>query len=149
MNRSNLYAKIGGTLYVLWGIIHILGGLSLLVTVKSEGLNAFFAQIASASPLETPVQDSKVISSVAASHSFNLFWMGLMCCIVAIEGNFKNKRYAYWVNMGLAGFADIGLIVFSLAPGHLSLAEGLTGPTLWILAALFTTLALKQKQLQQ
>ena len=146
--KTNIYAKVGAVLYVLWGIIHILGGLSLLAIAKGEGVNAFFAEIASASPLESPVEESSVIASVAASHAFNLFWMGLMCCIVAIEGNFKNKRYAYWVNMGIAGFADIGLIVFSLAPGHLSLAEGLLGPSLWVLAAIFTTIALKKQNIQ-
>ena len=37
----------------------------------------------------------------------------------------------YWFNLVIVGAADIGLIIFLLAPGYMAIADGIPGPALW------------------
>lgn len=44
----------------------------------------------------------------------------------------------YWLNLGVAGVADVGFVAFVLIPGHAPLWPGLVGPIAWVLGRAFT-----------
>ena len=67
---------------------------------------------------------------------------GLDCVFL----NWKNSRLGYWLNLGVVGAADIGLFVFLIIPGYMALADGFSGPLLWLLAFVFSTIGLWQNR---
>ena len=69
-------------------------------------------------------------------------FFALFGILVAVFLNWKNSRPGYWLNLVVISAADIGFIVTVLVPGYLPLIPGLIGPLLWLIALLFSTLAI-------
>ena len=72
--------------------------------------------------------------------AFNLLFFALFGIIVAVTLNWKNSRTGYWLNLIVVSAADIGFIVYVLAPGYVPIIPGALGPILWVLALAFSTL---------
>lgn len=135
--------KIGAVLYILWGLLHIAGGAVLLQTLSAGGVVGVLASLGSAVPeAELPVINGGVTAAVLAFFAWNWVWIGLLVLVVGVRLNWHNSRTGYWLNMFVAGAADLGLIVTLLAPGTMAVSDGWPGPLLWLLAAIFSTLGL-------
>ncbi len=134
-------AKIGAVFYVLWGLLHLFAGLSLLAAVYGEGASAVLAQLATAAPDSVPPDLGGAVAGTVAFHMFNLAWMGLFAVLVGLLMNWRNSRAGYWLNLGVVGAADFGLIAFLVVPGFMRPTDALAGPVLFLLAALFSTTA--------
>ena len=65
-----------------------------------------------------------------------------MVLAVGVRLNWFNNLTGYWLNISVAGAADLGLIIFLLLPGYMALSDGWPGPLLWLLAAIFSTIGL-------
>ncbi|HNR15279.1 MAG TPA: hypothetical protein PKG90_01305 [Chitinophagaceae bacterium] len=144
------YHKIGAVIYGIWGLIHVAGGAMLLADATSDTPTKALVSIGSAFPeSEIPAVTHPASAGVLAFHSFNLLWMGLVVAIVAFTMNWKNSKPEFWLNTAIIGFADIGLIVFMLAPGIVKFEEGIIGPVLWPLGMFFLLLGLRKKKLAQ
>ena len=144
------YHKVGAVIYGMWGLIHVAGGAMLLADATSDNPTKALISIGSAfNETEIPAVTHPSLEGVLAFHSFNLLWMGLVAAIVAFTMNWKNSKAGFWFNTAIIGFADIGLIVFMLAPGIVKFEEGIIGPVLWPLGILFLLLGLKKKKLTQ
>jgi len=52
----------------------------------------------------------------------------------------------YWLNLVVVSAADLGYIFFVLVPGYVPLLPGGLGPLLWVLALIFSTLAIVKDQ---
>lgn len=144
------YHKIGAVIYGIWGLIHVAGGAMLLADATSDNPTKALVSIGSAFPeSEIPAVTHPASAGVLAFHSFNLLWMGLVVVIVAFTMNWKNSKTGFWFNIAIIGFADIGLIVFMLAPGIVKFEEGIIGPVLWPLGMFFLLLGLRKKRLAQ
>jgi hypothetical protein len=89
-----------------------------------------------------PAVSGGVTGAVLAFFAFNWVWIGLLVLVVAITLNWRNSRIGYWLNLAVAGAADLGLIIFLLLPGYMAVSDGWPGPLLWLLAAVFSTIAL-------
>jgi len=122
---KDMAPKIGGTLYVLWGLLHILAG---------------YRVYASASAIADPGVAARI-----AQGGWNLGLIAIFAILVGLKLNWNNDRLGYWLNLGVVSAADIGFIILVLVPGYIPLKVGLPGPILWLLAALFSTIGLKQK----
>jgi hypothetical protein len=133
--------KIGALFYILWGLLHVAGGASLLQQVSAEGVRGALATLGSAIPdSELPNVSGAVIAAVLSFFAFNWVWIGLLVLVVGVKLNWNNSRIGYWINLTVAGAADLGLIMFLLTPGYMALSDGWPGPLLWLLAAVFSTL---------
>jgi hypothetical protein len=131
---------IGAVFYVLWGLVHIVGGFAMLAALRSSGGEAVFRMLATADPGAVPESLPDIVSSVVGFHSWNLLWLGALVTAVAVTLNWKNSRAGFWVNLTLAGAADAGLVAFMLAPGYMGLSDGMIGIVLFALAAGFSAL---------
>lgn len=70
--------KIGAVFYILWGILHMVGGAALLLELLTEGAIGVLAVIDSAVPPdELPRISGSVASSVLGYHVWNILWFGL------------------------------------------------------------------------
>jgi hypothetical protein len=91
---------------------------------------------------------SPLVHALASFHAYNITWFGALALVVAITLNWRNSVTGYWVNLVVVGADDLGLILFLIAPGHLSFAEAGLGPVLYVLAAIFSTLGLISRSSQ-
>ena len=48
----------------------------------------------------------------------------------------------YWINFATGGIADTGFIFFVLVPGYTPAWPSILGPVFWVLATIFSTIAL-------
>lgn len=135
--------KIGATFYILWGLLHIVGGAALLQQLSAEGVTGVLASLGTAvPPAELPVVSGGVTAAVLAFFAFNWVWIGLVVLAVGIWLNWHNSRLGYWLNLMVAGAADLGLLIFLLLPGYMAVTDGWPGPLLWLLAVVFSTIGL-------
>ncbi len=120
---ENLYAKVGAALYLIWGVAH------LEAARRVYELGQTF---------ELGIAQGRMFQS-----AWSLLFFAVVAIGVAVFLNWRNSRTGYWINLVTVSFADIGFIIFILIPGYVPVSLGLVGPVIWILAAIFTTLALK------
>jgi hypothetical protein len=154
--------KIGAVFFVLWGILHIVGGVALLQQLSAEGTMGVLATLGSAVPMAKLPAGSggvtggvtgdvigEVVAAVLAFFAFNWVWIGLLVLVVGIRLNWHNNCIGYWLNLYVAAAADVGLIIFLLAPGYMAVSDGWPGPLLWLLAAVFSTIGVFNHTPQQ
>lgn len=141
--------RIGAVFFVLWGILHVAGGAALLQELSAGGVTGVLASLGSAVPAaELPAISGGVTAAVLAFFSFNWIWIGLVVLAVGARLNWVNSVAGYWLNLSVAGAADLGLLVFLLLPGYMAPADGWPGPLLWVLAAIFSTIGLVSRDAQ-
>jgi hypothetical protein len=123
LGNARRAAQIGAIFYILWGILHLVVGVTLLADLLSDGL-----------PRDT-----------ASARAVMYFWcviiLGAVATFVGARLNWRNDATGYWINLGVSTAGDLGLIVFMLWPGNLSLANGISGPAFWLPAVVFSTIA--------
>ena len=119
---NNLFAKLGAITYVLWGILHIEAARRVFVLGQT---------------LEPGMVQGRIFQD-----AWNLLFFAIFGIVIAIFLNWKNSRPGYWLNLVVVSAGDIGYIVFVLIPGYVPLMPGALGPILWLLAVLFSTIAI-------
>jgi hypothetical protein len=112
--------QIGAVLYVLWGLLHLF---------------AAFQVFKLGSRLEPGMVQGRTYQN-----AWNLAYFAVFVIVIAVVYNWKGDPLGYWLNLVTASITDIGFIFFILVPGHLPLRPGILGPSLWILAVIFSTL---------
>jgi hypothetical protein len=80
-----------------------------------------------------------VAAAVLGTHAWNLIVFGVFAVAVAVTLNWRNSRSGYWLNLLVVGGDDVGFIYAIVLPGYVRLGEGLSGPVLWVLAVMFST----------
>ena len=140
--------KIGAVFYVLWGIFHTYIGVLLLQKVMSEGTSAALTAIGDALP-PSQVANDALMNGVIEHYAWNLVWFGIYAIILAIFMNWKNSRVGYWFNLVVVSLTDLGFIFAILVPGYISFAAGASGPFLWILAFIFTTIGIMKNRVPE
>jgi hypothetical protein len=133
--------RIGAVFYILWGIFHAYIGVLLLQKVFTEGTHGTLVAIANALPPDQiPTINNGVMNGVLEHYSWNLVWFGAYAIVVALFLNWRNSAVGYWFNLVVVSLTDLGFIAGIVVPGYITLAAGATGPALWVLAAIFTSL---------
>lgn len=120
-----ILARTGAVIYVLWGILHIVAAYK--VYALGETL------------------DPGMVQGRVFQNAWNLLFFALFGMVVGIKLNWQNSQLGFWSNLIVVSAGDIGFIVFVLLPGYLPLVPGALGPLLWVLAVIFSWLALKKE----
>lgn len=121
---TNIYARIGAVIYVLWGLLHI------------QAARMVYG-------LGSSLEPGMIQARIYQDASFLLFF-ALFAIAVAILYNFKNSRLGYWLNLVIVSGADLGFIIYVLVPGYAPIVPAGLGPLLWVLAVLFSTIGIRQ-----
>ena len=116
-----LFAKIGAIFYILWGILHFQAAWGIYLLGKAQGPGMAQGRL---------WQDS-----------FFLFLISVATIYVAVRYNWRNSRLGYWLNFFIVSTEDLLFIFLIVVPGYVPVATLLTGPLLWILGLIFTTIA--------
>lgn len=113
---GRIAVKAGAICYLAWGLLHI------YAATLSFQLGA---------GLEFGAVQSKVYQN-----GWNLAFISVLCCAVAVFYNWRNSISGYWLNLITISVVDIGFLILIYVPGH---SPDLLGPTLWIAGAILTT----------
>jgi hypothetical protein len=116
--------KIGATLYILWGLLHV---------------KASIATYQLGMTLEPGIVQGRVFQD-----AWNLAFFAIAVSITAVLLNWKNSRLGFWLNFSLATVTDLGFIIHVLVPGYIPIVPGIAGPVLWVLAVIFTAIAIRK-----
>ncbi|MEV4803161.1 hypothetical protein AB0K18_24400 [Nonomuraea sp. NPDC049421] len=66
---------------------------------------------------------------------------GVQAIVVALTMNRLNSRRGHWLNLIPLGVVDAVFLILMVGPAHVDLAGGLSGPVIWLLAAIASTIA--------
>ena len=116
--------KIGATLYILWGLLHV---------------KASIATYQLGMTLEPGIVQGRVFQD-----AWSLAFFAISVSVIAVLLNWKNSRLGFWLNFSLATVTDLGFIIHVLVPGYIPIVPGIAGPVLWVLAVIFTAIAIKK-----
>jgi len=116
-----VFARLGAVFYGLWGMLHIVAAYK--VYALGQGI------------------EQGMIQGRIYQDAWSLLFFAIASIVIAIAYNWRNSKSGYWSNLVLVSTADIGFIVTILVPGYLPLFPSALGPTLWLLALVFSTLA--------
>lgn len=141
---SAAFSKWGAVCYTLWGVMHAMIGAQILYLNLMNSTYTVIGNLYSDSgPKPTPEYLGSVVPALMNQHGWNLLWFGIFATFVAIKLNWRGNLTGYWVNLAVVSLADIGFIAAVLIPGYIRVELGIWGPLLWMLAAVFTTLGIK------
>jgi hypothetical protein len=59
---------------------------------------------------------------------------------VALLLNWKDNRVGYWLNLCVAGWADLIWVAVVVAPSYVGLVRGLVPPIVFVIAAILSTI---------
>lgn len=122
MSSSNTNSKIGAVFYIIWACLHFQATYSVYLLARS---------------LHPSMVRGRVFQN-----AWNLLFFSIIAISVAATLNWKNSVWGYWINLATVGIADTGFIFFVLVPGYARIWPGILGPVLWVLATIFSTIAL-------
>jgi len=122
MSTSNTTSKIGAVFYIIWACLHLLAAYSVYGLGRSL--------------------DSSMVQGRVFQDAWNLLFFSIIAISVAATLNWRNSVWGYWINFVTVGIADIGFILFVLVPGYTPVWPSILGPVFWVLATIFSTIAL-------
>lgn len=107
-DRQVLALKVASVLWVIWGIVHVLGG---VVTMGVDATTGFQGIAAAVNPDELVADYHPAVEAVLNQHGWNLFWAGATTIVGAVFIWRKNLT-AIWVTGLVGGLFDVGYFVF-------------------------------------
>ncbi len=132
--------KVGAIFYLLWGALHIIGGLAI---ASQKDLPAQVAMQGTAVPAEQFAGlENPVLAGILSYHGFNIAWFGVFAIAIAIIYNWRNRKTGYWMNLLVIGAIEIGLFAFMVVPSYMAFSDASIGLALFALAALFSSIGL-------
>jgi hypothetical protein len=122
--ESKVAAKIGGVLYVVWGVLHLIAAWGIHVLAASVPSGLTYGRLEQA--------------------AWNLAVFALLAMVLGVALNWKNDKIGYWINLIVVGVVDLGFVIFVIVPGYVSAsAASLAGPIVYLTAAIFSTMGLR------
>jgi hypothetical protein len=58
--------------------------------------------------------------------------------------NRVNDRFGYWLNLLVLGLVDAAFVAVMVLPGHVDPVGGFSGPLVWAVAAIASTVAIRR-----
>ena len=131
-------AKTTVVMLTLWGLLHSVGGIALMLTASGpEGLASLGSAVDVA---DLPATTNPVVAALVGFHGLNIAFAGLAVTALSLGWSWRSWPRGVPTSMLLAGAADVGLIVYLLGPGHMKIGDGIWGPLLLAIALLTGTL---------
>ena len=115
----------------LWGLLHLVGGTSLI----TMGANAGLDTLGPNAPTPAPPGSGEAAEALLHFHGLNVAAAGLAVLVLAFGWYRSHRAWQAHVSLGVAVVLDTGLLLFLVAPGLLPASQGLLGPGLLAVAA--------------
>ena len=132
-------SKIGAVAFILWGVLHIVGGETIFFALGS-GPDEGFAVYRNHAGIYSPLA-----GAILGYLAFFLVAAGVVATGVGIWLNWKNSLLGLTINTILIGFTDLGLALFLLLPGFVSIAHASIGFVLYLVGILACGIACQKE----
>ncbi|WP_211323639.1 hypothetical protein [Prauserella marina] len=126
MTAGLRWATSAAGLFVLWGLLHMGLGVSMVIDGFAGG---------TAGELEAESLMFFICATV----------LGAQAVAVALAMNRINSRLGYWLNITVLGVVDVAFLFVLVIPGHVDLIGGTSGPVIWLAASVCATVALRRE----
>ncbi|MEX0370068.1 MAG: hypothetical protein AB3N09_05500 [Tateyamaria sp.] len=103
-----LALKCAAVLWVIWGIVHLLAGVIVLL---SDTLSGFQAIADAVDPAALEAEYHVAVGGILNQHGWNLGWFGVATIIGAVFV-WRQNITAIWVTGMVGGMADLGYLMF-------------------------------------
>ncbi|WP_298984088.1 hypothetical protein [uncultured Roseibium sp.] len=133
------YARFGAIGFCLWGLLHVVGAAYILITTHTSGPGAGY-MIYGHDGAALPAAAGGILSYFA----YLLAISGLTSIFVALKFNWSNSQVGLTLNTMLVAAVELGLVLFLILPGYLSIADALPGLGLFGFAAIFGGVACRR-----
>ncbi len=131
------HAKIGAVFFILWGLIHIIGGGAILLAVAESPAQGFAVYG------DTVSTYTQLAGSVLGYLAYGFVWIAVLVTYIGVRYNWHNSQTGLALNTALVGMTDVGLLLFLVIPGFLSWGNASPGLLLFAGAVVFGGLACK------
>lgn len=109
MPRSqDLALKASALLWIIWGLVHMLGG---VITISVDTAAGFQGIAAAVDPNELEASYHPAVGAILNQHGWNLLWAGAVVAAGAVF-IWRLSMTAIWVTAMIGGLFDIGYFVF-------------------------------------
>lgn len=114
----------------LWGLVHVIGGATVLIADTSDGLETLGPNATSS----VPISPGDATEALPRFHSLNILVGGF--AVLALTGAWWRIRHRWQLDAAalVAAALDVGLIAFFVIPDVLPASQGLIGPVLVVIA---------------
>lgn len=126
MGRNINARTVSVALYVLWGLLHMGLGASMVVSDLSGG---------------APTQETAAESLL---YFIAVTVLGAQAIYVALALNRHASPAGFWLNTVVLGVIDGAFLACLVMPGHVDLFGGLAGPIIWLAATVCAAVALRK-----
>lgn len=120
------WALAAAAAYVLWGLLHLGLGVTMVLSKVGAGLPG------------GELESESLMFFVCAAV------LGAQAIAVGLVLNRVNDRFGHWLNLTVLGVVDAVFVVVMVLPGHVDLLGGLAGPLVWLIAATMSTIAIRR-----
>ena len=118
---------------VAWGVLHVVGGGALVATAYTNGARAALELLGTGARAGAfAAEPAPVAQGVLGFHGFNLLVAGAAVLALAVRAARRDWPRGVTTSFALILAADAGLVLFMLAPGYMSLTDGIWGPLLLV-----------------
>lgn len=114
----------------VWGVVHVVGGASLLLAGARDGLLTLGASVADS----VPTSPGAATAALLQFHSLNVLLGGVAVLGLLLAWRRRRRDWHLGVALAVAVALDVGLIAFMLVPGVMPLSQGFIGPALVLVA---------------
>lgn len=115
-----LAARFAVIFYLVWGLFHVYVAWDIYQVGGTQ----------------SGIVQGRVYQLAAYMLSISVFVIA-----VALSLNWRNDRVGYWLNLLVAGWADLVWVAVVVAPGYVGVMRGLAPPAIFLIAAALSSLA--------
>ena len=119
-NTQMLALKIAAVLWLIWGIVHFLAGMLVLLGDTVSGFQAIADGV---DPTLLEAEYHAAVGGILNQHAWNLAWFGLVT-IIGAALIWRRNMTAIWVTGMVGGLADLGYLLFVDIPGYVNFFPG-------------------------
>ncbi len=120
---------------VLWGLLHLVGGIAEVATVERDGGQAALELLGSSAEIGDRASDpGAVAESVIAFHGFLIACAGIAVTALTVASARGRRPSTVLGPLAIVAVADAGLLAFLVLPGYTPLSEAFWGPLLLLVA---------------
>lgn len=124
--KPRISFRVAGVLWAMWGLLHLLAGLSVVTTFSSEVAGVPESVMLRVMGDEIPFHVRRTL----AEHSFNNAWFGLVVAVGSVLV-WKGSRLGVFLCTIVGGLAHLGFTIFLVVPGY----SNAVGVTMTLIAA--------------
>jgi hypothetical protein len=105
---QNIALGASATLWMVWGLVHILAGVMIISLSGAEMFTAIGGKV---DPSELAESYHPLVNAILNQHGWNLGFAGLWTAVASIF-IWRGNMTAIWTTAVVGGFVDIGYFVF-------------------------------------